>query len=166
MKLWNGEGLNTRSSDGHPIPGGPASPRSAAVSRDWCGDRQKADAGLAAGGADTDGESEARRSTASRGRQVVLPGRLVGVALPSVARPIAVGRQSETTTSLDRLDTECGEQLRVLGLSKNDGDDRWWRRSVWTDRRWRPVWTGYTPEQRRLIRVGNKPLTLSHKELV
>ena len=32
-----------------------------------------------------------------------------------------------TTTSLDRLDAECGEQLRGLGFSKNDGDDRWWR---------------------------------------
>jgi hypothetical protein len=56
-----------------------------------------------------------------------------------------------TTTSLDRLDTECGEQLRELGLSKNDGDAGWWRPG-WTTRRWRLVWTGYTPEQRRLIR--------------
>jgi hypothetical protein len=65
-----------------------------------------------------------------------------------------------TTTSLDRLDAECGEQLRELGF---DTGESWWR-SAWTD--WRPVWTGYTPEQRRLIRVGNKPSTLSHKELV
>ena len=75
-----------------------------------------------------------------------------------------------TTTSLDRLDAECGEQLRGLGFSKNNGDDSWgddsWWRSVWTDCRWRPVWTGYTPEQRRLIRDGNKPAALSHKELV
>ena len=27
-----------------------------------------------------------------------------------------------TTTSLDRLDAECGEPLRELGFSKNDGD--------------------------------------------
>jgi hypothetical protein len=59
-----------------------------------------------------------------------------------------------TTTSLDRLDAECGEQLRGLGLSKIDGDDRWWRRSVWTDRWWRPVWTGYTPEQSRSSGTG------------
>jgi hypothetical protein len=70
-----------------------------------------------------------------------------------------------TTTSLERLDAECGEQLRELGLSKNDGDDRWWR-PIWTDRRWRPVWTGYTPEQRRLIKDGNKPATLRQRELV
>ena len=70
-----------------------------------------------------------------------------------------------TTTSLDRLDAECGEQLRELGFSKNDGNDRWWR-SVWTDCRWRPVWTGYTPEQRRLIKDGNKPATLRQKEFV
>jgi hypothetical protein len=67
------------------------------------------------------------------------------------------------TTSLDRLDAECGEQLRELGFSKNDGNDRWWR-SVWTDCRWRPVWIGYTPEQRRLIKDGNKPATLRQKE--
>jgi hypothetical protein len=71
-----------------------------------------------------------------------------------------------TTTSLDRLDAECGEQLRDLGLSKNrGGNDTWWR-SAWTDRRWRPVWTGYTPEQRRLIKGGNKSATLLQKELV
>ena len=58
-----------------------------------------------------------------------------------------------TTTSLDRLDAECGEQLRELGFCKNDGDDR----------RWRPVWTGYTREQRRLIKDGNKPATLLQK---
>ena len=61
-----------------------------------------------------------------------------------------------TTTSLDRLDAECGEPLRELGFCKNDGDDRWWR-PVWTDCRWRPVWTGYTPAQRRLIRDGTSP---------
>jgi hypothetical protein len=65
-----------------------------------------------------------------------------------------------TTTSLDRLDTECGEQLRELGFDIGDG---WWR-SVWTD--WRPVWTGYTPEQRRLIKDANKPATLRQRELV
>jgi hypothetical protein len=70
-----------------------------------------------------------------------------------------------TTTSLDRLDAECGEQLRGLGLSKNEGDDRWWRRSVWTDRRWRPVWTGYTPEQRRLIKGEDKAATSRQREL-
>jgi hypothetical protein len=58
-----------------------------------------------------------------------------------------------TTTSLDRLDAECGEQLRELGFCKNDGNDR----------RWRPVWTGYTPEQRRLIKEGNKPATSLQK---
>jgi hypothetical protein len=70
-----------------------------------------------------------------------------------------------TTTSLDRLDTECGEQLRKLGLSKNDGDDSWWR-PLWTDCRWRPVWTGYTPEQRRSIRDGSTPATSRQKEFV
>ena len=44
-----------------------------------------------------------------------------------------------TTTSLDRLDAECGEPLRGLGFAKNDGDASWWR----------PVWAGYTPEQRK-----------------
>ena len=58
-----------------------------------------------------------------------------------------------TTTSLDRLDAECGEQLRELGFCKNDGNDRWSR----------PVWTGYTREQRRLIKTGNKPATLLQK---
>ena len=70
-----------------------------------------------------------------------------------------------TTTSLDRLNTECGEPLRELGFAKNDGNADWWRPG-WTDRRWRPVWTGYTPEQRRLIRDGFKPAAVSHKELV
>jgi hypothetical protein len=65
-----------------------------------------------------------------------------------------------TTTSLERLDAECGGQLRELGL---DSGDRWWR-STWTD--WRPVWTGYTPEQRRLIKGGDKPATLRQRELV
>jgi hypothetical protein len=68
-----------------------------------------------------------------------------------------------TTTSLARLDAECGEELRELGFPENDGNDRWWR-SAWTERRWRPVWTGYTPEQRRLIKGGNKPATLPQKE--
>jgi hypothetical protein len=68
-----------------------------------------------------------------------------------------------TTTSLDRLDAECGEQLRGLGFSS---DDSWWR-SVWVDRRWRPVWTGYTREQRRrLIEGGGKPATSPQRELV
>jgi hypothetical protein len=58
-----------------------------------------------------------------------------------------------TTTSLDRLDAECGEQLRGLGFCKNDGNDR----------RWRPVWTGYTREQRRLIKDGKKPATSLQK---
>jgi hypothetical protein len=31
-----------------------------------------------------------------------------------------------TTTSLERLDAECGEPLRELGFVKNDGDG-WWR---------------------------------------
>ena len=70
-----------------------------------------------------------------------------------------------TTTSLDRLDTECGKSLRGLGFAKNDGDAGWWRPG-WTDRRWRSIWTGYTPEQRRLIQDRNKPAILSHKELV
>ena len=70
-----------------------------------------------------------------------------------------------TTTSLDRLDTECGEPLRELGFAKSDGDADWWRPG-WHARPWRPVWTGYTPEQRRLIRDGNKPAAVSHKELV
>jgi hypothetical protein len=60
---------------------------------------------------------------------------------------------STTTTSLDRLDAECGEQLRGLGFSSNDS---WWR----------SVWTAYTPEQRRLIKDGNKPATLRQRELV
>jgi hypothetical protein len=70
-----------------------------------------------------------------------------------------------TTTSLDRLNAECGEQLRDLGLSNNRGNGTWWR-SVWTDRRWQPVWAGYTPEQRRLIRGGSKPATVRQKEFV
>jgi hypothetical protein len=64
------------------------------------------------------------------------------------------------TTSLDRLEAECGEQLRELGFATGD---RWWR-SAWTD--WRPVWTGYTPEQRRLLKDGTKPATLRQGELV
>ena len=44
-------------------------------------------------------------------------------------------------------------------------DADWWRPS-WHARPWRPVWTGYTPEQRRIIRDGNKPAAVSHKELV
>jgi hypothetical protein len=67
-----------------------------------------------------------------------------------------------TTTSLDRLDAECGEQLRGLGLSSDAG---WWRPG-WTDRAWRPVWAGYTPAQRRLIREGSTPATLRQGELV
>jgi hypothetical protein len=68
-----------------------------------------------------------------------------------------------TTTSLDRLDVECGEQLRELGL----GNESWWR-PVWTECRWRPaaVWTGYTREQRRLLKDGNKPAPLLERELV
>jgi hypothetical protein len=68
-----------------------------------------------------------------------------------------------TTTSLDRLDTECGQQLRGLGFDTGEG---WWR-SVWTDRRRRPVWAGYTREQRRrLMEVGTKPATLRQREPV
>ena len=71
-----------------------------------------------------------------------------------------------TTTSLDRLDTECGEQLRELGFCNHVGDTSWWRPG-WTDRPWRPVWAGYTPEQRRrLIEGGNKPATSPQRELV
>jgi hypothetical protein len=70
-----------------------------------------------------------------------------------------------TTTSLDRLDAECGDELRELGFSKNDGAESWWR-SVWTDCRWRPVWTGYTPKQRRLIKDGSKPASARQKEFV
>ena len=70
-----------------------------------------------------------------------------------------------TTTSLDRLDTECGEPLRELGFVKNDGDADWWRPG-WHARPWRPVWAGYTREQRRLIRDGNRPTAVSYKELV
>ena len=48
------------------------------------------------------------------------------------------------TTSLYRLDAECGEPLRELGFAKID-DDGWWR-SAWTGRPWwRPVWAGYPP---------------------
>jgi hypothetical protein len=64
-----------------------------------------------------------------------------------------------TTTSLDRLEAECGEQLRELGF--NTGES-WWR-SAWTD--WRPVWTGYTPEQRRLIKGEDKAATSRQREL-
>jgi hypothetical protein len=70
-----------------------------------------------------------------------------------------------TTTSLDRLDAECGEQLRELGFPKNHGHAGWWQ-PAWTDCRWRSVWAGYTPEQRRLIKGGNKPATLPQRELV
>ena len=69
-----------------------------------------------------------------------------------------------TTTSLDRLDVECGKQLRELGFCKHGGDADWWRPG-WSAR-WRPVWTGYTLEQRRLIRDGNRPAAVSHRELV
>ena len=69
-----------------------------------------------------------------------------------------------TTTSLDRLDTECGEPLRELGFAKND-DDGWWR-PAWMVCPWRPVWAGYTREQRRLIRDGYKPAAVLHEELV
>ena len=59
-----------------------------------------------------------------------------------------------TTTSLDRLDAECGEQLRELGLVKDAANESWWR----------PVWTGYTREQRRSIK-GRKSATLPQKEV-
>lgn len=36
----------------------------------------------------------------------------------------------------------------------------------WTDRPWRPVWAGYTPEQRRLIGDGSTPATFRQRELV
>lgn len=66
-----------------------------------------------------------------------------------------------TTTSLDRLDVECGEQLGELGF----GNESWW--PVWTNCRWRTaaVWTGYTREQRRLLKGGNKPAPLPQKEV-
>ena len=70
-----------------------------------------------------------------------------------------------TTTSLARLDAECGKSLGGIGFAKNDGDADWWR-PAWMDRPWRPVWAGYTPEQRRRIRGRNKPAAVSHKELV
>ena len=69
------------------------------------------------------------------------------------------------TTSLARLDAECGESLRAIGFAKNDGDADWWR-PAWTDCPWRPVWAEYTLEQRRLIRDRNKRAAVSHKELV
>ena len=55
-----------------------------------------------------------------------------------------------TTTSRDRLDAECGGALRELGLSFRDEDDRTRR----------PVWTGYTREQRRTMMIrerSNRP---------
>jgi hypothetical protein len=55
-----------------------------------------------------------------------------------------------TITSLARLDAECGEQLRELGFPGDDGGGRCPS----------PVWTGYTAEQRRLIKGGNRAATL------
>jgi hypothetical protein len=60
-----------------------------------------------------------------------------------------------TTTSRDRLDAECGEQLQQLGFCKNDGTDRWRR----------PVWTGYTRAQRRVIKAGNRPASLPQTDV-
>lgn len=47
-----------------------------------------------------------------------------------------------TTTSRGRLDAECGGPLRELGLSFRDEDHTR-----------RPVWTGYTHEQRRKMMI-------------
>lgn len=47
------------------------------------------------------------------------------------------------TTSLDRLQTECGGELRELGLLFNSDANH---------RHGRILWTGYTREQRRKIR--------------
>ena len=58
-----------------------------------------------------------------------------------------------TTTSIDRLDAECGEPLRELGLYRDDGRSP----PAWTGCRWRSVWTGYTADQRRLIKGRNSP---------
>ena len=50
-----------------------------------------------------------------------------------------------TTTSRGRLDAECGDQLRRLGLTFRDENHL--RGSVWA---------GYTREQRRIIRVQHR----------
>jgi hypothetical protein len=81
--------------------------------------------------------------------------------------PVAIFKQINGLPKYNRAHSlhNCPSwALRELGFAKNDGDG-WWR-AAWTDRPWRPVWTGYTPEQRRLIRSGYKPVPVSHKELV
>jgi hypothetical protein len=84
------------------------------------------------------------------GRQVVLSRRLVGVALPSVARPIAVGRQSDINRS-------GSARANVVKRCEGSGS-----------RRTTAMTTGvglldrYTREQRRLIR-RDKPAALLQK---
>jgi hypothetical protein len=48
------------------------------------------------------------------------------------------------TTSLERLEAECGEGLRRLGFSCNDSASR----PGWSVRLRRVVWAGYTRQQR------------------
>jgi hypothetical protein len=60
------------------------------------------------------------------------------------------------TTSIERLDGECGEALRRIGLSLKDTSARGPR--PWPITWRRPLWAGYTREQRCSIQaqIGHK----------
>jgi len=52
------------------------------------------------------------------------------------------------TTSLERLDGECGEELRRIGLPLEDTSSRASRDRPWPMAWRRSIWAGYTREQR------------------
>lgn len=54
------------------------------------------------------------------------------------------------TTSLERLEAECGDGLRRLGFSCNDSTSR----PEWSLRLRRVVWAGYTRQQRCALVAG------------
>jgi hypothetical protein len=69
------------------------------------------------------------------------------------------------TTSLERLDGECGEGLRRIGLSLKDSSARGPR--PWPITWRRPLWAGYTREQRCSIQaqIGHKVAWEKHHQL-
>jgi hypothetical protein len=58
------------------------------------------------------------------------------------------------TTSLERLDGECGEALRRIGLSVKDTSSRGSWPITWR----RPQWAGYTREQRCSIQALDRSI--------
>ena len=63
------------------------------------------------------------------------------------------------TTSLERLDGECGEELRRIGFPLEDTSSRASRVQPWPIAWRRSVWTGYTREQRCSIQKQIKAAT-------